>query len=107
MRSPSLAPSEDAVHFVLCDFGKLGLAYVETEPVKTEGDVVADILSGDYSRPVSVMASTSPRDGHATCRKTSPALSSSGRGLSSARFPKVPSTLFRTNSKDIKPKLCG
>jgi hypothetical protein len=56
MRSPTLAPSHEAVHFVLCDFGKLGLAYAETEPVTTETDVVDGILSGKYGTPVEVMA---------------------------------------------------
>lgn len=56
MRSPALAPSQDPVHLVLCDFGKLGLAYVETRPVTTEGDVVDDIISGQYDAPVDVLA---------------------------------------------------
>jgi hypothetical protein len=56
MRSPTLAPSQDAVHFVLCDFGKLGLVYVETQPVTTEGDVVDGIISGQYDAPVDVIA---------------------------------------------------
>jgi hypothetical protein len=56
MRSPTLAPSQDAVHFVLCDFGKLGWAYAETDPVTTERDVVENILSGQYGAPVQVLA---------------------------------------------------
>lgn len=56
MRSPSIAPSQDAVHFVLCDFGKLGLSYVETDPVTTESKVIEYILHGEYDNPVSVMA---------------------------------------------------
>lgn len=53
MRSPSLAPSSptsEAVHLVLCDFGKLGNSYVETEPSTTEADVVHNILTGQYDR---------------------------------------------------------
>ena len=35
MAHASLVPSLDAdVHFVLCDFGRAGLAYVETGPAK-------------------------------------------------------------------------
>jgi len=59
MRSPSISPigpTHDPVHLVLCDFGKLGTAYVETEPVKTEAAVVADILSGEQDRPIEVVA---------------------------------------------------
>jgi hypothetical protein len=57
MRSPSLAPIfDDAVHMVLCDFGKQGLAYVETEPPTTEQTVVNDLLAGTYRKPVQVVA---------------------------------------------------
>lgn len=59
MRSPTLAPTgptTEPVHLVLCDFGKLGSAYVETEPVTTESDVVHDILTGRYDRPLEVVA---------------------------------------------------
>jgi hypothetical protein len=57
MRSPSLAPSRDPVHhLVLCDFGKLGLAYVETSPTLTEAEVVEGILHGQYDEPVEVVA---------------------------------------------------
>ena len=59
MRSPSLTPSgptSEPVHLVLCDFGKLGNSYVETEPVTTEADVVHHILTGQYDRPLEVVA---------------------------------------------------
>jgi hypothetical protein len=56
MRSPSLAPSRDPVHFVLCDFGRLGQAYVETQPVINESQVVDGILYGQYDDPVEVIA---------------------------------------------------
>lgn len=51
MRSPTLAPSgptPEPVHLVLCDFGKLGNFYVETQPVTTEADVMHNILTGQY-----------------------------------------------------------
>src|SRR5262245_3490165 len=58
MAHPSLVPSlNDDVHFVLCDFGRAGLAYVETDPA--EGDattVVQNLLHGQYERPVRVLA---------------------------------------------------
>jgi hypothetical protein len=56
MRSPSLAPTREPVHFVLCDFGTLGLAYVETQPITTEAQVVDGILHGQYDAPVEVIA---------------------------------------------------
>jgi membrane protein required for beta-lactamase induction len=60
MRSPSLAPTRDPVHFVLCDFGKLGQAYVETQPVMIElmieSQIVDGILYGQYDDPVEVIA---------------------------------------------------
>jgi hypothetical protein len=56
MRSPSLAPTRDPVHFVLCDFGKLGQAYVETQPVMIESQLVDGILYGQYDDPVEVIA---------------------------------------------------
>src|SRR3954451_14465077 len=57
MAHPSLVPylNED-VHFV-CDFGRAGLAYVETDPA--EGDattVVQNLLHGQYERPLRVLA---------------------------------------------------
>jgi hypothetical protein len=45
------------LHFVLCDFGRAGLAYVETDPA--EGDattVVQNLLHGQYERPMRVVA---------------------------------------------------
>ena len=56
MRSPALAPSFDAVHLVLCDFGKLGAAFVETQPVTTEDEVVQNMLRGEYDAPLEVIA---------------------------------------------------
>jgi len=41
---------------ILCDFGKNGTAYVETDPVKTEASVVADLVSGEHDHPIEVVA---------------------------------------------------
>ena len=54
-----LAPREPdvTVHIVLNDFGPLGRAYVETD--ETEADettIIENILSGQYSHPVRVVA---------------------------------------------------
>jgi hypothetical protein len=56
MSPVSLVPEQD-LHFVLCDFGQSGQAYVETDP--TEADVstiVRNLLHGQYDRPVRVLA---------------------------------------------------
>ncbi|MGA7388398.1 MAG: hypothetical protein WBW99_10790 [Pseudolabrys sp.] len=54
-----LAPGEPdvTVHIVLNDFGDLGRAYVETDEAETdEATIIANILSGQYSRPLRVVA---------------------------------------------------
>jgi len=60
MRSPSVSPAvgpvSEPVHLVLCDFGKQGTAYVETEPVTTEREVVENIMGGQYDHPLQVVA---------------------------------------------------
>jgi hypothetical protein len=55
---PTLVPAFDAtLHFVLCDFGKLGNAYVETDPNEADrAMIVAGMVSGQYSRPLKVIA---------------------------------------------------
>lgn len=56
MRSPSLAPSSGPDHIVLCDFGRLGLAWREIEPNTSELQVVEGIISGQFDKPVRVVA---------------------------------------------------
>ena len=56
-----LAPGEPAfdvtVHIVLNDFGPPGRAYVETDEAKAdEASVIDNILSGEYSHPLRVVA---------------------------------------------------
>ena len=56
-RSPTLAPAfEERTHLVLCDFGRQGLAYAETEPLTTERNVIENMLHGQYDNPVQVIA---------------------------------------------------
>ena len=38
------------------DFGKLGSAYVETEPIITEADVILNLLTGQYDASLEIMA---------------------------------------------------
>ena len=56
--APRRGPGFDVtVYIVLNDFGPLGRAYVETDEVEAdEATVVEDIMSGQYSHPVRVVA---------------------------------------------------
>jgi hypothetical protein len=56
MRSPSIAPTHDTVHLILCDFGKHGISYVETDAVSSANHVAQKILSGEFSKPIEVIA---------------------------------------------------
>ena len=55
----SLVPELDAagdLHFVLCDFGRLGKAFVETDPARADREhVVENILRGELSDPIRVI----------------------------------------------------
>ena len=58
MAHASLVPSLDAdIHLVLCDFGRSGLACVETDPAEADATtVVQNLLHGQYERPLRVLA---------------------------------------------------
>jgi len=58
MAHPSLVPSlNEDVHFVLCDFGRAGIAYAETDPAEADATtVVQNLLHGQYERPLRVIA---------------------------------------------------
>jgi hypothetical protein len=50
-------PFDVTVHIVLNDFGPLGRAYVEADEAKAdEATIIENILSGQYSHPVRVVA---------------------------------------------------
>ena len=56
MNPVSLVPEQD-LHFVLCDFGRSGQAYVETDPTEADASpIVCNLLQGQYDRPVRVLA---------------------------------------------------
>ena len=57
-RAAPLVPSLDQdLHFVLCAFGRAGLAYVETDPAEADATtVVRALLRGFYDRPLRVVA---------------------------------------------------
>ena len=56
MSPTSLAPEQD-LHFVLCDFGRSGQTYVETDPTQADASTtVRNLLDGQYNRPVRVLA---------------------------------------------------
>ena len=84
MRTPSLIPDKQqphdvTVYIVLNDFGQLGHAYVETDEAKAdEKTVLNNIISGEYSNPIRVVA-FSPKDGPAMSQRTLPAYCSTGK----------------------------
>ena len=56
MSPASFTPEQD-LHFVLCDFGRSGQAYVETDPSQADAStIVRKLLQGQYSRPLRVLA---------------------------------------------------
>jgi hypothetical protein len=51
-----LCPNKTCI-FVLCDFGRSGQAYVETDPTEADAStIVRNLLRGQYDRPVRVLA---------------------------------------------------
>ena len=65
-RSPPLAPGapsyDRTVYIVLDDFGELGRAYRETDEAEAdERTVIDNFISGQYSRPVRVVAFNTTR----------------------------------------------
>ena len=59
-QTPPLAPKltdNVTVHIVLNDFGKLGRAFLETDELEAEEwTTVSNIINGEYSHPVRVVA---------------------------------------------------
>jgi hypothetical protein len=60
IQTPPLAPKltdNVTVHIVLNDFGKLGRAFLETDELEAdEWTTVSNIIKGEYSNPVRVVA---------------------------------------------------
>ena len=56
MSPASFTPEQD-LHFVLCDFGRSGQAYVETDPTQADAStIVRNLLDGQYNRPIRVLS---------------------------------------------------
>jgi hypothetical protein len=54
---PEPGPVADELYFVLCEFGHLGTAYVETDPTgASRDDVVRNFIDGEYRKPLRVIA---------------------------------------------------
>jgi hypothetical protein len=55
---PPVVPALDLeLHFVLCDFGTLGTAYVETAPTEVDRDtIIRNMMTGEYDHPLHVIA---------------------------------------------------
>jgi hypothetical protein len=72
MSPVSLVPEQD-LHFVLCDFGRSGQSYVETDPTEADAStIVRNLLQGQYDRPVQVLALNVEKVGCGMCPKLSP-----------------------------------
>ena len=58
MAHASIVPSLDAdIHLVLCRFGRVGLAYIETDPAEADATtVVQSLLYGRYGQPLRIVA---------------------------------------------------
>jgi hypothetical protein len=56
--SPPLVPSlGHDLHFVLCDFGKNGHAFVETDPAYADRNtIISNLIAGEYERLLNVIA---------------------------------------------------
>ena len=57
--SPPLVPSlgHDDLHFMLCDSGKNGHAFVETDPAYADRNtIISNLIAGEYERPLNVIA---------------------------------------------------
>ena len=56
--SPPLVPSlGHDLHFVLCDFGRSGQAFVETDPDHADRNtIIGNLIAGQYERPLNVIA---------------------------------------------------
>lgn len=53
---PAHTALDQTLYFVRADFGKLGTAFVETDPSKNSRlQVVADIFSGEIERPIEII----------------------------------------------------
>ena len=55
---PPVVPALDLeLHFVLCDFGALGTACVETVPTEVDrATIIRNMMSGEYDHPLHVIA---------------------------------------------------
>src|SRR5260370_39638060 len=57
MFSPLVPALDLDLHFVLCDFGALGTAYVETVPTEVDRrTIIRNMMSGEYDHPLQVIA---------------------------------------------------
>jgi hypothetical protein len=74
MAHPSLVPSlHEDVHFVLCDFGRAGLAYIETDPADADATtIVQNLLNGHTNARCGSLRSMRMKAGRETCQWPSP-----------------------------------
>ena len=54
---PGVVPFNGDIHLVLCDFGKRGQAFVETDiQTSSREEIVQSLIEGQYTRPLRVVA---------------------------------------------------
>jgi hypothetical protein len=87
---PSIVANGDdqTVSIVLDDFGRIGRSYRETDVDRADLETtITELLRGEYSNPVGVVASTPRKNGRRMCRKTSPGRSGAAAILRAAKVP--------------------
>jgi hypothetical protein len=83
---PELGPNAGELHFVLCDFGRNGIAFVETDPTAaTHEEVVRNFITGEYRRPVRVIAIDA---GRGTARDVSGEIATAVAAAASRELPR-------------------
>ena len=71
-----------ALHFIECDFGKFGTAFVERDPAEMDRKTtLADFLSGQFDKPLRVLEVI---PGEGSCRDVSEDIA---RSLAALREP--------------------
>jgi hypothetical protein len=95
MSPASFTPEQD-LHFVLCDFGRSGQAYVETDPTQADASTtVRNLLDGQYNRPVRVLALNVEEGWVEMCRRSSPQRCATWRGAMDKDSPAGPAVSLR------------
>jgi hypothetical protein len=78
---PELAPVAGDLHFVLCDFGRHGTAYVETNPTEASCEaIVRNLIEGQYLHPLRVITLRPDGTWHDVSREIAAAVAAEAKG---------------------------